>query len=95
MKSKEEIQNEIRALKEIRPKVRPTSMLGDDNLAALDAQVDVLENKLDDNDIYDKYDHVDSSEYVLENALDARSWRDGASDIEHLAEDWPLKSEED
>lgn len=92
MKTEEEIKKEIKALKAVRPKVRPHSMFGDDNLAALDAQVDVLENDLDNDDIHDKYDHVGSSEYVFESALHARDWVD-ENETESLAGGWPLKSE--
>jgi len=93
MKSKEEIKNEIKSLQAIRPDVRPRSMFGDDNLAALDAQIEVLEHDLDNEDIYDRYDHADSSEYVLDSALHARQWINDEEDLdcEGLACEWPLK----
>lgn len=91
MRTQEDIKDEIEALKAVRPKVKPHSIFGDDNLAMLDAQVDVLENNLDPDDIYDKYDHTDASEYVLEGALEANNWRDGYSESNSLAEDMPLK----
>lgn len=91
MKTQEEIKKEIEALKTIRPKVRPHSMFGDDNLAMLDAQVDVLENDLDNDDIYDRYDHAGASEYILEGALYARQWIDGEAECDSLAKDMPLK----
>lgn len=97
MKTDKQIQNEIKALKEIRPKVRPYSMFGDDNLAALDAQIKVLENDWDNNDIYNEYDHIDSSEYILDAAIAAREWINDEedSDCESLACEWPLKESED
>ena len=97
MKTQEEIQKEIEALKAVRPKVRPRSMFGDDNLASLDAQIEVLENDMDDDDIYDKYDHADASEYVLEAALYARQWIDGdvGEDDGGLAEQCPLNEQVD
>lgn len=75
--------------------VCPTSIFGDDNCAAVAAQIDVLENNLDNDDIYNKYDHVNSSEYILEAALDARQWLDDENDLddEKLADSWPLKKE--
>lgn len=94
MKTQKEIKKEIEALKAVRPKVRPRSMFGDDNLASLDAQINVLENDLDNNDIYNKYDHADASEYVLEGAIYARQWIDGESESDSLAEDMPLKEGE-
>lgn len=93
MKTQEEIKKEIEALKAIRPKVKPHSIFGDDNLAMLDAQVDVLENGLDPDDICDRYDRAGASERVLEGALEADNWRDGNSEIDSLAEDMPLKEE--
>lgn len=95
MKTQKEIKKEVEALKAIRPKVKPYSMFGDDNLAALDAQVDVLENDLDNADIYERYDYCNSSEHVLEAALDARNWVNNELDIDSLAEDMPLKESEE
>ena len=91
MKTQEEIKKEIKALKAVRPKVRPHNMFGDDNLAMLDAQVDVLENYLDSDDIYERYDHADASEYVLEGALEAWNWVCDESESDSLVEDMPLK----
>lgn len=93
MKSQEQITEEIKALKTVRPKVRPYSMFNDDNLAAIDAQIKVLENDWDNNDIYNEFDHVDSSEHILESALAARQWMNCEEDpdCEGLACEWPLK----
>ena len=86
MKTREEVQKEIEALKAIRPKVRPHSMFGDDNLVALDAQVVVLEDDLDNDDIYKEFSQI---EHTLSSALDARTWLDSESDVDSLAEDYP------
>lgn len=93
MKTQEEITRQIIALKEIRPKVRPRNMFGDDNLAQLDAQINVLENLMDNEDIYEKYDHSGVAEEILEAAIYARQWLDDEDDCEseNLAEDWPLR----
>jgi len=93
MKTKEQIQTEIEALKIVRPNVRPRSAFGDDNLAALDAQVQVLENDWDNNDIYDEFDRCAIQESVLESALYARQWINDEEDPDDggLAEGWPLK----
>lgn len=98
MKTQKEIETEIAALKAVRPKVRPRSMFGDDNLAAFDAQIEVLEQGLDLDDIYDRFDVASSSEYILEGALAAHDWIQGKNDYEDgtisLVTEWPLKSEE-
>jgi len=93
MKTQEQIKKEIKALETVRPKIRPRSMFGDDNLAGLDAQIEVLENDWDDDEIYNRYDHAGSSEYILESALAARQWIDDEEDpdCEGLACEWPLK----
>ena len=95
MKTKKQIVEEIKALKTVRPNVRSTTMFGDDNLAALDAQIDVLENYLDEDEIYDKYDCTQYSEYILDGAICARQWIDDEEDLDDnsLAESWPLKKE--
>lgn len=93
MKTEKQIKKEIKALKTVRPNVRPYSAFGDNNLAALDAQVKVLEENLNNDRIYDVYDHCDSSEYVLESALAARQWIDDEEDPDDgdLGDGWPLK----
>jgi hypothetical protein len=96
MKTPEQITKEIEALKTVRPNVRSKSMFGDDNLSSVDAQIGVLENDWDDDDIYGRYDHVGSSEYILESALAARQWIDDEEDddCEGLACEWPLKGDD-
>lgn len=86
-KTNEEIQKEIKALRDVRPSVRHHSAFGDDNLVALDAQIEVLEEDLDNSDIYDRFEDV---EHTLMAALDARMWLDGElDDVDSLAEDIP------
>ena len=93
MKTQEQITKEIEALKAVRPNVRPTSMFGDDNLGGIDAQIVVLENNWDNNEIYDEYDRAGLSEEILSSALYARQWIDDEEDpdCEGLACEWPLK----
>ena len=91
MKTKEQVTKEIEALKTVRPNVRPRSMFGDDNLGSVDAQITVLDEYLDEDDIAERFDHAGSSEYVLESALAARQWIDDESESDSLAMDWPLK----
>lgn len=90
MKSQKEIDEQITRLKEIKPKVRPYSAFGTDNLAQLDAQVTVLEKNLDNDEIYDRYDRAGLDEETLMGALEARNWLNGESEYDDLAEDWPL-----
>lgn len=94
-KTQKEIQNEIEAMKNIRLKIRPRSIFGDDNLAQFDAQLYVLENNLDTDDIYDEYDHSGIDKEVLSAAEYAREWLDGNTGDESLVDDWPLKGEDE
>lgn len=93
MKTEEQVKKEIEALKTVRPNVRPRSMFGDDNLGSVDAQIVVLENDMDGEDIYEMYDRTSSSEYILDAAIAAREWIDDEEDpdCEGLACEWPLK----
>lgn len=93
MKIQKEIDVEIEALKTVRSKVRPRSMFGDDNLGAVDAQIKVLEENLDNDDVYSKFDVASSSEYILDAALEASRWINGESESDSLATEWPLKEE--
>ncbi len=64
----EQIQVEIAALKEIQPRVPHHSAFGEDNWAAIQAQTVVLEERLDEDAIYDRYK---DNQYALDSALDA------------------------
>lgn len=96
MKTQEGIKKEIEALKAVRPKVRPTTYFGDDNLAAIDAQINVLENYLDGDEIDTEYGDDNNISNELEAARRARDWMDNINpdEDESLAEDWPLKEGE-
>ncbi len=92
MKIKEQIKTEIEALKTVRPNVRPTSMFGDDNLAALDAQIQVLEEGLDEDDIWDEWPEEGQDQYTRDSARRAVDWVNDKEDLGNngLTADWPL-----
>jgi hypothetical protein len=78
--SKEEINNEIKALIELKPKVRKFTTFGDDNHLALDASVNVLENELNEDAIYEIYGNIENpekSQYIVENAISTMQWMNG------------------
>ena len=87
--TKETIEETIKQLKEMRPKIRHYSVFGDDNRAAVAAQINVLENDLDTDQIADEYDCADESEYIYESAIQAREWLDGEVE-ENLVDDWNI-----
>lgn len=79
------VEDEIRLLLEIKPSVLKMSSFGDDHHAAIDAQVDVLSNDLDADEIYSTYE---DDHNAIDNALEARDWMDGTSDCESLVGEW-------
>jgi len=83
--TREQIQAEIEQLTAMRPKVRHYTAFGDDNRAAISAQIAVLEKLLGDDAIYDRYEDDDS---ILMQALEARQWLDGDSEYATLSEGW-------
>lgn len=92
----EQIAAEIAALKKMKPSVCKTTAFGDDNHAAIDAQIAVLEERLTDGKIYDRYEPTGDSDIdhdegrgdgVLSSAIDAQQWRDGDTS-EKPSEGW-------
>lgn len=90
-KTQVEIDEQIKKLKAIRPKIRPHSIFGDSNLDKLDAQVKVLEEDMESDEVWDEWAREEADAEIRMAADDAVRWRDGESDIEDLAEDWPMK----
>ena len=93
MKTKEQIQKEIEALKTVRPNIRITTFFGGDNLAALDAQIQVLDEVMDEDDIWDEWPEEEQDQHTRESAHDAVDWINDEEDddCEGLACSWPLK----
>jgi hypothetical protein len=80
---------EAETLQLLKPNVRRRSFFGDDNHAAIDAQVAVLRDLLTGDQIHSRYEGGDlrSSNYVLDAALEARQWLEGEMDG-NLVDDW-------
>lgn len=86
-KSQNEINQAIRQLEELKPKVRPRTAFGDDNRAAIDAQIDVLRLDMSEDAIWDNWpDEKDM--HVRDSARCAREWLDGEELEEGLIEGW-------
>jgi hypothetical protein len=77
----EEIAAEIAALNELKPHVPKWSHFGENNHAKIDAQIDVLTERRDDDDVYAHYD--DGPE--RESALDTAEWLMGNLDVKPSA----------
>lgn len=81
MKSRKQIEEEIIALEEIKPRVRRFSAFNDDHHAAIDAQIEVLRENLSEDDIFDRQDGASEDElFSADNEVDAAReaafWRD-------------------
>lgn len=79
-----EIENEAESLREIKKKVPHYSPFNDDQHHAIDAQVAVLVEDLNETQIDGQYGH---NEFVCHNAMAARAWLDGEA-IHAPSEDW-------
>lgn len=84
MRTQQEIDQEIAALEELKPHVISYNVYGDDYQAGLDAQINVLKNGLESDEIHETYgdsreelDDSDYSTFVYDQALEARQWVDG------------------
>ena len=75
----EAIDLEIQKLKEMKQKVRETSAFGDNNRDAIDAQIVVLEGRMMEDEIYERFgEEADGfAQNVLDSALDALEYLDG------------------
>jgi hypothetical protein len=89
------IDKEIAALEDIKPKTIHYSAFGDNHWDAIDAQIEVLQDRLTDREIDDKCiyeDDPDNGEWeesVADAARSARSWLDGRlDDYDDLISGW-------
>lgn len=87
----EQVQAEIDALTEIKPKVRRFSAFGDDHHAAIDAQMEVLCRLDDEDDVCARYD--EEPQNVQDAAREAAQWLAGDWDVkEHDGQKKPSES---
>lgn len=94
-KTNAEVDDEISKLKELKGKVVPRGMAGD-NLAAIDAAIEALQERWDESDVDNGYiDDDDEPSREQEIARDAVRWRLGeTSDPEDRPSyGWPLRPE--
>lgn len=79
MKTPEVVQTEIGKLIELKPKIRATTFFGDNNRDAIQAQIDVLTDLMDEDDIYDMGSDDDDepgewTQHEIDSALEAHHW---------------------
>ncbi len=70
-----QVEHEIAELNALLPLLQQTNPWHDDNRLALNAQIKVLEEGLDADQIWDLY--ADGPDYIHGSAELARAWRDG------------------
>ena len=85
MRTQKEIDAEIALLTEQRKTVRQGSM--SDNRAGIDAQIRVLKEKMDNDDIYDTWTDEDADAETRMSASDAMDWMNGERD-EKPSDEW-------
>ncbi len=78
--TKRDVTAQIKALREIMPKVVHFNFFGDDNHAAIEAQIEVLRSEMHDDEI----DAQGWKESVASAARDARLWLDGDRDDDNM-----------
>lgn len=79
--TKRQITAQVTKLKEIaaKPTFRKTTMFGDRNDEAIQAQIEVLEKRLPEGEIFDREDSGMWPEHVSTSARDAAAWLWGDS----------------
>jgi hypothetical protein len=91
-KTSDEIKKEIKLLTEGKSNVVHFSMFGDNNYEALEAQIAVLNENMDEDEVYTHFensDNPDDTQYVVSSAITAVEWVKGESEIVHLIDDFP------
>jgi len=86
MRSQEEIQTVVQALQELKPIIRRKAFFGDDNWEKIDAQIYVLQEDIDEDEIFDRYTKDDDLD-IRDAAFDAYAWKTGDDEID-LILDW-------
>jgi hypothetical protein len=81
--TKEQIEQEIERLEDLKLNVSHYSAFGDDNRAQIAAQIEVLVEGLSSDDIADRY--IDE---IYEAAISAWDWLENAHDDDTLSQDW-------
>lgn len=83
-----EIDEQIKWLRENRSKIRKVNGFGDDNHAAIAAQIEVLEDGLSEDDVDDNHSSGDWADHEHDNAREVVNWRDYGGDESKPSEAW-------
>jgi len=77
LRSKAEREAEVKALRELLPKIRRYSAFGDNHRAAISAQIQVIEGNMSNDEIFDMEESGEWASNVREAASDALDWLEG------------------
>lgn len=80
MKTKTEIKAEADLLAKMKPNVRRTSIFGDDHHDSIDAQIRVLDEHLDEDEVRELAEDEGWEENVIDCAVQAVEWMEGNAD---------------
>lgn len=86
-KSTTQIKKEADTLEAMKLKVRQFTAFGEDNHKRIEAQITVLRENLDEDDIDDKWPPEDDYD-LNECARNAMDWINCCGDVESLSGDW-------
>jgi len=87
MRTEDEINDEIYRLKDMKPIVRHTTAFGDDNWAAIEAQILVLEKRMDMDSIYAMWPDEDGM-HECDSAQEAFAWMNSEEDAQFPSDGW-------
>ncbi len=91
MKTRDQVDGQVKLLKEARDKIVPVSIFGTDNLELLDAQVRVLEKGMDNDDVWNHWDRDEEDMDVRSSAEEAVAWLEGESENENLVDGFVMQ----
>lgn len=86
MRPQEEIDEEIKILEEMKPKVRHYTAFGDDNHKAIEFQIRVLQEKMTSEKIYDRFDADET--HMLDSAIEAWEWMNDEPENVRPSDEW-------
>jgi hypothetical protein len=72
-----QVEAEINALEDVKPKVVHYSFFGDNNHAAIEAQIEVLTEEFDEQDCYTNQENDVWTEHETSAAVEAAQWLTG------------------
>ena len=89
-RTQEEIEAEVQKLRDLKPRVRPTTIFGDSNTAAIQAQITALEERWPESLAYATYEDGETWELPREGELviDAIHWANSDDGIDAPSLGW-------